>query len=525
MTDIEIKRALISVTDKSEVVTLGQGLSKHGVEILSTGGTGKTLKEAGIPVVDVAEVTKFPEILDGRVKTLHPMIYGGLLGLRDKEAHRTEMQEHGIEPIDLIVVNLYAFAKKVAEPGVGVAEAMANVDIGGPCMIRAAAKNHASVAVLIDPADYEAFLAELDENGGALSEETRLKLARKAFAYTAAYDANINRYLGGIEPAEALPVRFTIPSGEGTVLRYGENPHQEAAFYAMENITEPCVAAAKLLGGKQLSYNNLLDTDAAFELVKEFKEPAAVIIKHTNPCGAAVRETILDAFLAAYEGDPLSAFGGIAALNRTVDEEVAGVIADPQRFLEVLIAPEITPEALKVLKKKVRWGKNLRILATGEITPECRDVRSHTYRSITGGVLVQTRDLGIEKETLKTVTKVEPDEETLKSLLFAWRVVKHVKSNAIVLAKGTRLMGVGAGQMSRIDSTRIAGEKVGDRARGTVMASDAFFPFRDCVDEAAVLGVKAIIQPGGSVRDSESIEAADEHGIAMVFTGNRHFRH
>jgi phosphoribosylaminoimidazolecarboxamide formyltransferase/IMP cyclohydrolase len=293
----------------------------------------------------------------------------------------------------------------------------------------------------------------------------------------------------------------------------------------MENISEPCVAAAELLGGKQLSYNNLLDTDAAFELVKEFAEPAAVIIKHTNPCGAAVREKILDAFLAAYEGDPLSAFGGIAALNRPVDEEVAGVIADPQRFLEVLIAPEITPEALKVLKKKVRWGKNLRILATGAITPECRDPRSHAFRSITGGVLVQTRDLGIEKEELKTVTKVEPDEETLKSLRFAWRIVKHVKSNAIVLAKGTRLMGVGAGQMSRIDSTRIAGEKAGDRARGAVMASDAFFPFRDCVDEAAVLGVKAIIQPGGSVRDSESIEAADEHGIAMVFTGNRHFRH
>ncbi|MBU0753753.1 MAG: bifunctional phosphoribosylaminoimidazolecarboxamide formyltransferase/IMP cyclohydrolase [Planctomycetes bacterium] len=525
MNDLKIRRALISVTDKSNLAELAKGLISHGVEILSTGGTAAILRDAQIPVTEVAEVTRFPEILDGRVKTLHPVIYGGILALRDQASHREQMTEHGIEEIDLVVVNLYDFAGKAAKSGLSVEEAMVHVDIGGPCMIRAAAKNHFFVTVLTDPEDYGAFLKELEDKKGAISRETRRSLARKAFAYTAAYDAIIHQHLASALTEKEIPDRFSVASRKGQMLRYGENPHQQAAFYPLEGFFEPCVSQAEQLGGKKLSYNNLLDTDGALELVKEFSEPAAVIVKHTNPCGTALGKTINEAFEFAYAGDPLSAFGGIAALNRAVDKALAEEIADPKRFLEVLIAPEFEEDAVEILKEKVRWGKNLRILRTGDLSGGCKETRAWTFRSLTGGVLVQSRDLGIEQEELKTVTRATPDDETIKALRFAWKVVKHVRSNAIVLSKGTQVVGVGAGQMSRIDSTRIAGWKAGDRARGAVLASDAYFPFRDCVDQAAELGVRAVIQPGGSVRDAESIQAADEHGIAMVFTGARHFKH
>jgi phosphoribosylaminoimidazolecarboxamide formyltransferase/IMP cyclohydrolase len=518
MTEIKIRRALISLTDKSEAVEFARGLVKHGAGILSTGGTAKLLREGGVTVTDVAEVTRFPEILDGRVKTLHPMVYGGILSLRDNDRHQVEMTEHGIEAIDLVAVNLYAFAKKAAEPGVTPEDAMGQVDIGGPCMIRAAAKNHAHVAVVTDPADYPALLEELDEKGG-ISLETRRALAVKAFNLTSAYDAHICDFLR----TEPLPERFTVPSSKGRTLRYGENPHQKAAFYRLEGFTEPCVANARRRGGKKLSYNNLLDTDAAFELVKEFTEPAAVMVKHTNPCGAAVGANITEAFHKAYDGDPVSAFGGIAALNRPVDLKLAEEIADPKRFLEVLIAPDVSDEALEALRSRVKWGKSLRVLCSGDLRD--RDERSLSFRSITGGVLAQSRDLGIEREEVKTVTEKTPDQDMFEELHFAWKVVKHVKSNAIALARAMHIVGVGAGQMSRIDSTRIAGEKAGERSRGSVLASDAFFPFRDCVDQAKDLGVRAIIQPGGSVRDQESIDACNEHGMVMVFTGHRHFRH
>jgi phosphoribosylaminoimidazolecarboxamide formyltransferase/IMP cyclohydrolase len=365
----------------------------------------------------------------------------------------------------------------------------------------------------------------MEEGDGALDLKTRSDLAIKAFDLTAAYDAAIQQYLQRSLTDETFPPRFLAPTGAGEALRYGENPHQGAVFYRQQGIKEPCAALARQRSGKKLSYNNLLDTDAAFELVKEFKEPAAVIVKHTNPCGAATAEDPMEAFRAAYQGDPISAFGGIAALNRPVTEALAEEIADPSRFLEVLIAPDCEPGALKILKKKVRWGKNLRVLATGSLEIVEPDSRCITFRSVVGGVLAQSRDVGFERESMDIVTQAAPDEETLDALRFAWRVVKHVKSNAIVLARGTKVVGVGAGQMSRIDSANHAGKKAGARCQGAVMASDAFFPFRDCVDLAADLGVTAIIQPGGSVRDEESIEAANEHGIAMVFTGFRHFRH
>lgn len=522
MTEKKIKRAIISVTDKEGADAFAQGLVRHGVEILSTGGTAALLKEKGIPVTDVSAVTRFPEIMDGRVKTLHPAIYGGLLARRDDEKHLSQMKEHGMEAIDLVAVNLYAFTKKTAQEGSSPEEAMEHVDIGGPCMIRAAAKNHEHVAVVIDPLDYDGILREMDERGGALSLETRKELAVKAFELTSSYDAAIHTYLRERASREALPQRFTAPSAKAVSLRYGENPHQAAAFYPMEGAKEPSVSKARQLGGKQLSYNNLLDTDAAFELVKEFEEPAAVIVKHTNPCGAALGADIKEAFEKAYTGDPLSAFGGIAALNRPVDEELARMIADPNRFLEVLIAPECPEEALAVLRKRVKWGKNLRVLCTGPLE---RPSKGITFRSITGGILVQHRDQGFEREAWEVKTEVQPDEEAMASLRFAWRVVKHVRSNAIVLARERAIVGVGAGQMSRIDSTHIAGVKAKDRSRGSVMASDAFFPFRDCVDMAHELGVKAIVQPGGSVRDKESVDAANEHGIALLFTGVRHFKH
>ncbi len=525
MTKIPIKRALISLSDKGGAVEFATGLTKHGVEILSTGGTAALLRAEGIVVTDVAGVTGFPEIMDGRVKTLHPMLHGALLGRRDDPKHQAQMEEHGIQWIDLVAVNLYAFAEKAAEPDAPFEAVMEQVDIGGPCMIRAAAKNHRFVAVVVDPADYGKVLAEMEEGGGALHLDTRIRLAAKAFELTASYDAAIHNYFRKSAAADTFPGRFTLPTGPGIQLRYGENPHQAAVFYPLEGWQDPCVSKARKLGGKQLSYNNFLDTDAAFELVKEFNEPAAVIVKHTNPCGAAIGGDIADAFNKAFLGDPLSAFGGIAALNRPVDQALAEIIADPGRFLEVLIAPDIDSDALEVLKKKVRWGKNLRVLSTGPLGKCPGEERVMAFRGITGGLLAQSRDFGFENEKHEVVTRKEPDKGTLASLRFAWKVVKHVRSNAIVLAKDRMVVGVGAGQTSRIDAVHHAGRKAGEKAAGAVMASDAFFPFRDCVDLAAELGVKAIIQPGGSIRDAESIEAANEHGITMVFTATRHFRH
>ncbi len=527
MKTVKIRTALISLTDKTGAAGFAKGLAGHGVEVISTGGTAAVLRESGIRVIDVSDVTGFPEIMSGRVKTLHPLLFGGVLGLADDKGHAADMKEHGIRPIDLVAVNLYAFSEKISEPGITPHEAMNSVDIGGPSMIRAAAKNHDRVLVVVDPRDYELVLEEMDEKGGGISHETRSKMAIKAFDLTAAYDACIHTYLRESRGKKRFPVRLILPTGRGVKLRYGENPHQAARFYPMERHSEPSVSGARVLSGKKLSYNNILDTDAAFELVKEFnKEPAAVIVKHTNPCGTATAATAAEAFLGAYQGDPISAFGGIAALNRPVDEELAEVIADPDRFLEVLIAPDISDKAVDVLKKKVKWGKRLRILSAGPLDCQSSAERGKlTFRSVTGGVLVQDRDLGVGDDPMEPVTKAKPNEGVQRSLRFAWKVVKHVRSNAIVLAGGTRIVGVGAGQMSRIEAMRIAGVKAGSKAAGGVMASDAFFPFRDCVDLAAEFGIKAVIQPGGSVRDSESIEAADEHGIAMVFTGKRHFRH
>lgn len=539
MDEVTIRRALFSLTDKAESVAFASGLERHGVEIISTGGTARHLRDHGVTVTDVSRITGFPEIMGGRVKTLHPAVHGGLLAVRDDAVHRKEAEDAGIDFIDLVVVNLYAFEKTVARQDVTLGEAMENVDIGGPAMIRSAAKNHRYVAVVVDPARYTEILAEMDRSGGSLCLETRESLAAAAFALTASYDAAITRYLddrsvsGQDDPGPGrLPATLLVHARDGKKLRYGENPHLRAAFYPLPCQGEPSAASADVLNGKELSYNNIIDIDAAFELVKEFDEPAAVVIKHTNPCGAATAGEIVQAYRHALEGDPISAFGGILALNRPFTSELAGVVASKDRFFEAIIAPGCEDEVVQVVRKKVKWGKNCRILSTAPLDWDELSVRENAepgrgtlLRSVTGGFLLQERDLGFEGEEFRTVTRVEPDHDLGASLLFAWKVVKHVKSNAIVLAQGTRLVGTGAGQMSRIDSTMIAGKKAGDGTRGSVLASDAFFPFRDCVDMASELGVRAIIQPGGSVRDAESIAAADEHGIAMVFTGRRHFRH
>jgi len=529
MADLKIRRALLSVTDKSGLAEFARGLAAQGVEIISTGGTARHLREADIAVKDISEVTGFPEIMDGRVKTLHPVIHGGLLAVRQNPDHVKQAAEAGIEFIDLVAVNLYAFEETVARAGVTDAAAMESVDIGGPTMIRAAAKNHRSVAVVVDPADYRLLLDEMAEGDGALGDKTRRSLAAKAFGLTASYDRAIGAYFARGAREGQLPQRLDVESKKGTILRYGENPHLRAAFYPLPGDHGPSVASAEILNGKALSYNNILDIDAAFELVKEFDEPAAVVIKHTNPCGAATSDSIVESFADALAGDPISAFGGILAFNRPVDAALAEVVAVPSCFFEAVIAPGIDAEAVKVFRKKVKWGKKVRLLSTSPIATGGHGEADLVLRSVKGGLLAQDRDLGYEGEELRVVTETVPDDSTIAALRFAWKVAKHVKSNAILLARETNrggcVVGVGAGQMSRIDSTVIAGRKAGDRADRSVLASDAFFPFRDCVDQAATLGVRAIIQPGGSIRDAESIEACNEHGIAMIFTGRRHFRH
>jgi len=514
----EVKRALISVSDKRGLLAFAGELAGLGIEIVSTGGTCRQIRDAGIDAVEVSEKTGFPEIMDGRVKTLHPVIHGGLLGRRGQDD--AVMQEHGIEPIDLLIVNLYPFEETIARPDVTLADAIENIDIGGPAMIRAASKNHESVAVVVDPDDYDDVLEALAK--GTLSAELRRTLAAKAYAHTASYDTAISRFLSDPSRSSALGERFLYSGSRISSLRYGENPHQEAAFYRDQTPEEGSLASARQLQGKELSYNNIADSDAALECVREFGLPACVIAKHANPCGVATGETLLDAYDRAFSTDPTSAFGGIIAFNGPVDEALAKAIVDRQ-FVEVIVAPEFEDGALAALSSK----KNVRVLRTGNPGAERR--ARLDLKKVSGGLLVQTADDGTPGKTdLRAVTETLPSDEQLEDLMFAWKVVKYVKSNAIVFCRGGMTIGIGAGQMSRVYSTRIAAIKAADEklaVRGSVMASDAFFPFRDGIDAAAEHDIAAIIQPGGSVRDDEVIAAANEHGIAMVFTGMRHFRH
>jgi len=529
MTDrIPLKRALISVSDKTGLIDFARALAARGVELLSTGGTAKALREAGLTVIDVAQVTGFPEMMDGRVKTLHPVVHGGLLALRDNAEHMAAATSHGIGMIDLLVVNLYPFEETVAK-GADYDDCIENIDIGGPAMIRAASKNHAFVSVIVDVQDYPALLAELDENDDTTSYAFRQRQAQIAYARTAAYDTAVSSWMAAAI-GEETPRRRSFSGELAQTLRYGENPHQSAAFYK-DGSDRPGVATAKQWQGKELSYNNINDTDAAFELVAEFdpaEGPAVAIIKHANPCGVARGATAVEAYRRAYDCDRTSAFGGIVALNCTLDAETARAITEI--FTEVVIAPDATDEAREIFAAK----KNLRLLTTGGLPDPA--AAGTSFRQVAGGFLVQGRDNGrVLRDDLKVVTKRQPSAEELDDLLFAWTVAKHVKSNAIVYVKEGATVGVGAGQMSRVDSTRIGRRKSEDMAEalgltdattvGSVVSSDAFFPFADGIEALAAAGAKAVIQPGGSMRDAEVIEAADRLGLAMVFTGQRHFRH
>ncbi len=517
----KITRALISVSDKTGIVEFSKELARSKVEILSTGGTAKLLRDAGLEVMDVSQFTGFPEMLDGRVKTLHPKVHGGLLGMRSNPAHVAKMKEYGIEPIDMVVVNLYPFEATVEKEGCTMEEAIENIDIGGPTMLRSAAKNYPDVTVIVDHADYRRVLAEMAENNGAVGVKTNFNLAVKVFQHTAAYDGAISNYLGARlgEKIEEYPATFTLQVKKVQDLRYGENPHQSAAFYLEKSVREPSVANAVQLQGKELSFNNIIDLDGAIETVKEFHDQAAaVIIKHTNPCGVALARTPLDAYLKARECDPVSAFGGIVGFNRIVDGAAAKELSST--FLEAVVAPGYTEEALEIFKAK----KNVRVMQVPILAGS--EQEGYDLKKVVGGLLIQGRDLGIVRAAnCRVVTARKPSANELAALDFAWKVCKHVKSNAIVFTNREQTVGIGAGQMSRVDSSRIAVQKAQLPTKGTVLASDAFFPFRDGVDAAAEAGVTAIIQPGGSIRDEEVIRAADEHGMAMVFTGMRHFRH
>ncbi len=510
------KRAIISVSDKRGIKELAAALQELEIEIVSTGGTAKVLREAGIEVVDVSEVTGFPEMLDGRVKTLHPAILGAILAERNKKEHLSQLEEMGYKPIDYVICNLYPFQETVKKEGVTMDEAIEQIDIGGVTLIRAAAKNHKHVAIVVDPADYAEFIGELKKNNGELSYDYKLKLARKAFMYTADYDDAIYEYFRGDK--EDFPELLTLHFEKINNLRYGENPHQKAAFYREFNTPEGSVASAKQLHGKDLSYNNILDLDSAWRLVNEFQLPAVAIIKHNNPCGVAVGKDASEAYERAFECDPVSAYGGIIAVNRPVDENLARLVSE--NFYEVIAAPAFLEEALEILMQK----KNLRIMYMGEHRPH--ESSHKDLRRVSGGVLVQDFDtLEITRENLQFVTERKPAEREIEDMLFAFKVVKHVKSNAIVLVKDLATVGIGAGQMSRVDSVRIALFKAGERAKESVMASDAFFPFPDSIEIASEAGISAIIQPGGSIRDQESIDACNRLGIAMAFTGVRHFKH
>ncbi|WP_447079364.1 bifunctional phosphoribosylaminoimidazolecarboxamide formyltransferase/IMP cyclohydrolase [Vibrio alginolyticus] len=524
-----IRRALISVSDKTGIVEFAQALAERGVDILSTGGTARLLAEQGIAVTEVSDYTGFPEMMDGRVKTLHPKVHGGVLGRRGQDDD--VMEKHGINPIDMVVVNLYPFAETVAKEGCTLADAVENIDIGGPTMVRSAAKNHKDVTIVVNAGDYGRVIAEMDENDKSLTLETRFDLAIAAFEHTAAYDGMIANYFGTMVPSygenkkgdeeSKFPRTFNQQFEKKQDMRYGENSHQAAAFYVEANPQEASVSTARQIQGKALSYNNIADTDAALECVKEFNEPACVIVKHANPCGVALGKDILEAYNRAYQTDPTSAFGGIIAFNQELDAETATAIVERQ-FVEVIIAPSVSSEAIEVVAAK----KNVRLLECGEWTTK---TTGFDVKRVNGGLLVQDRDQGmVSLDDLKVVSKRQPTEEELKDALFCWKVAKYVKSNAIVYSKGDMTIGVGAGQMSRVYSAKIAGIKAADeglQVEGCVMASDAFFPFRDGIDAAAEAGIKCVIQPGGSMRDDEVIAAADEHGMAMIFTGMRHFRH
>jgi phosphoribosylaminoimidazolecarboxamide formyltransferase/IMP cyclohydrolase len=524
MSDIDlttVKRALISVSDKSGIVEFASALRDAGVELLSTGGTYRLLQENGLQVTEVSEHTGFPEMMDGRVKTLHPKIHGGILARRGQDD--AVMAEQGIDAIDMVVVNLYPFEATVAKPDCSLEDAIENIDIGGPTMVRAAAKNHRFVSIVVDADDYAAITAEMQANSGATRLQTRFDLAVKAYEHTAAYDGAIANHFGRlVNPgSENFPRTFNTQFFKTQEMRYGENPHQRAAFYKEANPSEAGISTASQLQGKELSYNNVADTDAALECVKNFEQPACVIVKHANPCGVAVAENISKAYDLAFATDPESAFGGIIAFNRELDADTAATICERQ-FVEVIIAPAVSIEAAAVIAAK----KNVRLLSCGQWTTSGPAL---DYKRVNGGLLVQDRDLGmVVKADLTVVSKLQPTEQQWVDLLFAWKVAKFVKSNAIVYAKQGQTVGVGAGQMSRINSARIAAikaEHAGLQVRGSVMASDAFFPFRDGMDSAGESGIAAVIQPGGSIRDEEVIAAADEHNMAMVFTGMRHFRH
>ncbi|HAS6216229.1 TPA: bifunctional phosphoribosylaminoimidazolecarboxamide formyltransferase/IMP cyclohydrolase [Vibrio vulnificus] len=524
-----IRRALISVSDKTGIVEFAQALAERGVDILSTGGTARLLAEQGIAVTEVSDYTGFPEMMDGRVKTLHPKVHGGVLGRRGQDDE--VMAKHGINPIDMVVVNLYPFAETVAKEGCTLADAVENIDIGGPTMVRSAAKNHKDVTIVVNASDYHRVITEMDANDTSLTLETRFDLAIAAFEHTAAYDGMIANYFGTMVPSygenkegdeeSKFPRTFNQQFIKKQDMRYGENSHQAAAFYVEANPQEASVATTRQIQGKALSYNNIADTDAALECVKEFNEPACVIVKHANPCGVALGKDILEAYNRAYQTDPTSAFGGIIAFNQELDAETATAIVERQ-FVEVIIAPSVSAEAIEVVAAK----KNVRLLECGEWTTK---TTGFDVKRVNGGLLVQDRDQGmVSLDDLKVVSKRQPTEEELKDALFCWKVAKYVKSNAIVYSKGDMTIGVGAGQMSRVYSAKIAGIKAADeglQVEGCVMASDAFFPFRDGIDAAAEAGIKCVIQPGGSMRDDEVIAAADEHGMAMIFTGMRHFRH
>ena len=519
---ILVKQALISVSDKTGVVELARALVQMQVSIFSTGGTAKLLADNGIPVTEVAAYTGYPEMLDGRLKTLHPMIHGGLLARRDNPAHMAAIKDAGIEPIDLAVVNLYPFTQTISRPGCTLEEAIENIDIGGPTMLRSAAKNHTGVAVLVDPDDYQPLLKELRANGGKVSAETRFALAKKVFSHTAAYDGAISNYLTGLDAqlqGGDYPEQLTLQFTRVQDMRYGENPHQSAAFYRDIDPAPGSLASYTQLQGKELSYNNIGDSDSAWECVKTFAEPACVIVKHANPCGVAIGANVLEAYQRALQTDPTSAFGGIIAFNREVDAATAEAVS--KQFVEVLIAPAYDAAARKVLEAKT----NVRVL----VVPLTQGANRYDFKRVGGGLLVQTPDTkNVGAGELRVVSKKQPSEAELLDLLFAWRVAKFVKSNAIVFCGSGQTLGVGAGQMSRVDSARIAAIKAknaGLSLAGSIVASDAFFPFRDGVDVVAEAGAKAIIQPGGSMRDEEVVAAANERGLVMVYTGFRHFRH
>lgn len=523
-----IRRALLSVSDKAGIIEFATALSQRGIELLSTGGTARLLADVGLPVTEVSDYTGFPEMMDGRVKTLHPKVHGGILGRRGQDDGI--MAQHDIQPIDIVVVNLYPFAQTVARPDCSLEDAVENIDIGGPTMVRSAAKNHKDVAIVVKSSDYPAIIAELDENDGSLTYPTRFNLAIKAFEHTAAYDSMIANYFGALvppyhgdteQPSGRFPRTLNLNYIKKQDMRYGENSHQQAAFYIEEDVKEASVATAQQLQGKALSYNNIADTDAALECVKEFSEPACVIVKHANPCGVAIADSLLAAYDKAYKTDPTSAFGGIIAFNRELDAETANAIISRQ-FVEVIIAPSVSTEALALLAAK----QNVRVLTCGQWQERSAGL---DFKRVNGGLLVQDRDLGMVTEAdLRVVSKRQPTEQELRDALFCWKVAKFVKSNAIVYARDNMTIGIGAGQMSRVYSAKIAGIKAADESlevAGSAMASDAFFPFRDGIDAAAAVGITCVIQPGGSIRDDEVIAAADEHGIAMIFTDMRHFRH